>query len=82
MGEEEMCSEPQLHMSVSVSERRMQEKFTSLVPWLIHWGGDYGSQMKTGIDIANVKISPEQVVSRRSWDQVSRIISMQIPILH
>lgn len=43
-----MFRTPTTYVCVFVSERRMQEKFTSLVPWLIHWGGDYGSQMKTG----------------------------------
>lgn len=59
----------------------MQEKLISLAPWLLRWGGDYGSQMKTSTDSVSVKMSLEQVVSSRSWDQVSKIISVWIPTL-
>lgn len=36
--------------------------------------------MKTSADTVSIKTSPEQFVSR-TWDQVSRILSMWIPIL-
>lgn len=73
--EEEMWREPQQlkHLCLSVTH------FPRAIAYLL--GRRFWQANENKCRHCQCKISPEQFVSRRSWDQVSRILSMCIPIL-